>query len=434
VKDLTNDTLSPSVKILTAPKTESLRRSTLKFSQIEGSFAAMMIGSSETFAFYYAVKRDVTQEELALISTVPVLLGAIANWIVPYFTKHRFLKSGVMACVFIQILGLIGLFTSIYSRQPFSIIFISLTLYWIGGLTASPLWIDWISHWLPFGRLGRYLSRRNGFIAMMTVATYLLAAALLFRTDGLAIFRIVFAFAIFCRTVSLVMLLLQPSAPARKPVRESMTPLKKMLSSRKIMGVIFFTSIFRMTSNIATPFFVPYMANQLKFNLMTFAYLSAVPFFGRMLFLPRWGETLRSHSPLIGLQLSMIMISLVCLIWSLATHLGILSMIEFISGISWGGFELITVLMLQEFLPGDARGIIGLHICFLNLAATLGALLGSAFLEANVAWRELFQISAALRLSVVLLFIVVTLKYSRKKIFFSDYTNFIKNLTHWRRN
>ncbi|MBN8554580.1 MAG: MFS transporter [Deltaproteobacteria bacterium] len=383
----------------------------------------MMVGSSETFAFYYAVKRDVTETQLALLTTAPVLLGALCNWLIPYWTKHRHLKGGVLSSVFIQILGLLGLLVSIHLSQPFWTIFISLSLYWMGGLTASPLWIDWISGWLPHGRFGRFYSRRNGFVAMMTVVTYLLASFLLSGENNISIFKIVFSAAIIFRSISLLMLCLQKTAVTRRPIKDSTEPLSAIFRSRLIFGMILFTVLFRYVSNFATPFLTPYMMNELHFDLRAFAWITAVPFLGRMISQSHWGELSRKNLSLPALQVSMIMIAGVCLVWSMAKSIEVLTIAEISSGIFWGAFELFTIVMIQEFLPGDARGIIGFHICLTNLAATLGAMSGAFLLNSHFSFTEVFQISAGLRFCVALGFIAFLAPWRRMKKFAKVHLN-----------
>ena len=163
----------------------SLRRKTLGFSQLEAGLYALMVGCSETFALYYAVKRGIAQQDFAVISSVPILLGAIANWLIPQFVPTRFVKHALLLTVFTQICGLAGLFHSVGAENHFAWILISLSLYWIGGLAANPLWIDWMSGWLPQERLSRYLSRRNGFVALMTVIAYLLAAVWIHQSSSI---------------------------------------------------------------------------------------------------------------------------------------------------------------------------------------------------------------------------------------------------------
>lgn len=388
----------------------SLRRQTLRFSQIEGAMWSLMVGSFETFVMYYVVKRGVSNHELAVLTTVPVLLGAIANWIVPLLTPTRFLKLGIVVTCIVQILGIVGIIVSIESIDPHWICLSALSLYWIGAMACSPLWIDWISGWLPHDKLGRFLGRRNGFNAFLIVVTYLSIALLLFHFDRAELFIYPFTLAAVSRLISTIMLGIQTTPPYPRIPKSKVEHRESPWMSKPILYVILFTTLFRFVTNVATPFLVPYMMKGLEFNLIQYACLAAMPFIGRAIMFSRWGETLRSHSPLIVLQICMFLVSATCLGWSQLTSLFGLGVIECISGMAWGGFELAGVILMQSFRPGNARALIGLHLALSHLAAIGGALLGAHLLESNLNYIDIIQTSATLRFGVLGLFILVSFK------------------------
>jgi hypothetical protein len=179
-------------------------------------------------------------------------------------------------------------------------------------------------------------------------------------------------------------------------------------SSKPVIYVILFTTLYRLVSNIATPFLVPYMTKELHFNLIQYAWLVAVPFIGRSIMFSRWGETMRSHSPLIVLQICMLLSASICFGWSQVRSVAGLGSLEFVSGISWGGFELASILLMQSFRPGSARTLIGFHLALQNLAAIGGALFGSYLFSKGFSSPAVIQTSSALRFSVLILFIAVS--------------------------
>src|SRR5262245_56110437 len=130
-------------------RSESLRRKSLALSYLEGSLYSVMVGSAETFAIVYAVKRGLSVTEIGFVSTLPILLGAIANWIVPMFVTPQRVKPSILACVSVQVVGIVGLVLSTFTNKPAYPLLISLSLYWIGGAAAGPIWLDWMSNWLP---------------------------------------------------------------------------------------------------------------------------------------------------------------------------------------------------------------------------------------------------------------------------------------------
>ncbi len=410
------------------PPIESLRRRTLRLSIVEGLFYAVMVGTSETFVMFYAVKQGLNEREIGIVATAPVLLGAIANWVFPMIVREKFLKPAILSAISIQILGLLGLFGSVYVAHPFQWIFASLCLYWIGGMASTPFWLDWMIHWLPPERWGRYLSRRTALVALAVLAPFLATASIVYRISSIEIFKWLFLVAAFARFISLLLLSVQASPhPLRRKKQMASTPLS-VWKSPPILLTIIFTILFRFVSNIASPYFPPYMIHQLKFPLLYYAILTAVPFIGRSLFLARWGEAIRTFRPFIGLQIAMFMISLICLLWTLTRNLGVLCSIEVFSGIFWGGFELATVLIIQSFSPGNSRTLIGLHVVLMNTATIGGALLGAEWLQQGFSYHDIFRASSFLRFAVTALFVVATLRLSETKTPIRVYGEFFTSI------
>jgi hypothetical protein len=54
-------------------------KQTVKLSHFEGGLYALMVASTESFLFYYAVKQNVTPLQLALLATLPLFLAALAQ-------------------------------------------------------------------------------------------------------------------------------------------------------------------------------------------------------------------------------------------------------------------------------------------------------------------------------------------------------------------
>jgi len=419
-----NENSQPSV----SKNTQSLRRKTLNWSQAEGGFYAIMAGSSETFAFYYAVKQGLDEFQLATLTMLPVLIGAFGNWMIPRLVKDSQLKRALLTLVTLQIIGLIGLFYSVQEQNHFPWILASMILYYLGGMSAGPIWIDWISGWLPTDRMGRYLSRRNSFVAAVTLLTFLLISFLVNRSESLRVFQFVFGIAILARVGSWGLLCFQKNPPLLRLEKHKSLSFHEMRSIAPLAIAILFTAAFRLASNIAAPFFLPYMLSNLHFSLLQYATITAVPYVGRALFLARWGETTRSLRPFIGLQIALVVISFVALAWSLTTTFWMLCAIEFASGVFWGGYELCTVLIFQNFAPRQARGLIGFHTAVSNLTALSGAYLGSFFIHTGANYLEIFEISFTFRGAIALFYILMSLRMPELRVSYKIYGEFLTSV------
>ena len=415
-------------------KTNQHRRYALNLTLVDGFLTAVMIGTAETFAMVLAVKSGLSAEQLATLSTLPILLGAMVQWIFPQLIRNEHLKVAILCSHSVQILGLASLLWVAGSSRGlpdqsaplFRNLLTGLSLYWMGGMVSGPLWLDWIAGWLPHKRFARYLSRRNAFIAGVTLLSYLLAASRMGQATSMEAFKIIFAMAVMARLLSWGVVALQPS-----PVRRTQTVAEGLRnpewwSSKPVLLIVGFTTLFKFAVNLSSPFFLPFMFNDLKLGLSQYVALTAIPFVGRFLFMSRWGEAAKSIRPFIGLQITMVCISLSPILWTLTRSFYWLCAFEFVSGAMWGGFELCSILIIQNFWPGSARRLMGIHFALMSLFALVGASLGSYFLSRfHWSYIDLFTASGDLRGVTTLLFVVALTRIRETRSSLKVYGDFL---------
>jgi hypothetical protein len=362
-----------------------------------------MIGTAETFAFIFAVRAGVPASSLGWLATLPVFLGALFQWILPQWIPFSRLKISILFCHFVQIAGLVVLAASVFWTQavvPF--LMLGLSLYWIGGMLSGPLWLDWMSPWLPYQRFTKFLSRRNTWVAVSTLAAYVLTAVLIHTRLDLEVFLIPFAIAVVARLVS-VGLVLQQTPPQTKSETHLAPPPQIGEASKPIWIMILVTALFKFSTNTASPFFISYMLEELHFSLLGYVFITSIPFVARAVFITRWGEASRQLRPYVGLQLTMFGIAVNSLLWSLSPNYYYLMGVEFLSGLMWGGFDLCAVLIIQNLWPGSARALVGLHLALMSFMSLLGSWVGGEMLKAQMEFTTLFQWSSLFRVSCALL-------------------------------
>jgi hypothetical protein len=405
-----------------------LRRKNLYLAQWDAVFTAIMIGTAETFAFIFAVRAGVATAGLGWLATVPVFLGAVLQWQLPQWIPFSKLKLSIVVCHFVQILGLLILGASVFSGAfVFETLLVGLSLYWMGGMLSGPLWLDWMSPWLPYKRFTKFLSRRNTWVAVSTLLAYLATAALIHTQVSLSVFLIPFGVAVVARLVS-VAIVLRQSAPVARSETHLAPPPQIADASKPIWIMILLTSAFKFATNTASPFFISYMLEDLKFSLLGYVFITSIPFVSRALFITRWGEASRQLRPYVGLQLTMFGIALNALLWSLSPNYYYLMGVEFLSGLMWGGFDLCAVLIIQNLWPGSARSLVGFHLALMSLMSLLGAWLGGALLKADWEFIELFQLSSVLRFAVAVVFTVLLARLPETRATLRVYGSYLSTL------
>lgn len=388
----------------------------------------MMVGTAETFALFYAVKQHLNTSQIAIVSTLPILLGALAQWLVPSVVRSHQLKKTMLTFMGLQIAGLGGLFYSFQSAHVYEWIVVSLSLYWIGGLVCGPIWLDWISAWLEPRSFCRFLSRRNAFVSTMTLMSYVACGLLIHYSTNSQIFRWAFLAGMIFRAASWLTMYFQPTCPHPAVSAGSPTPKPEHSESAVIYWVIVFTVLFKFAVNISSPFFLPYMVKELKFSLLSYVFITAIPFVGRSVFLSGWGEAARTIRPFMGLPISMAAISIIPILWTFSNSLPYLGAVELMSGLLWGGFDLCAVLIVQNYWAGSARRFFGLHLSLMSLASLLGAKLGASLLNSGYSYRDLFLFSSNIRILDAVLIILILSRFKTTRAPLRVYGDFLSTV------
>lgn len=395
----------------------------------EGSLYAIMAGGAESFALYYAVKRNFTLEQIALLTTLPVVLGSLAQIGVPYFVKTREkLSFALKSSFFIQILGLALMVYTCFlpNDTAYLTLLTSLSFYWIGGLCANPLWLDWISGFVPPNTMHNFLSRRNAFISIVTLAAYILTAYVLNSKTLSDSFVYVFFAALTARSLGLSfqwkLSKINPifTEKVEKESKPRGIPLK-----RAVYIAIFGSFLFRSMVFVASPFFLPYMIGEMKLSLMEYSVLTALPFIGRFLFLAGWGQASINLKLFIGLELACFGLALSPLTWVISNSLYIIGISQLIIGLLWGGYEISQVLIIQKYWPGSTLKMLGFHLALSNIGSVVGAWLGAKYLNIIGSYHDLFVLSMQLRILAALIMFYGFLQLKETRFRSKAYTDFL---------
>ncbi|MBI2603359.1 MAG: hypothetical protein HYW48_09920 [Deltaproteobacteria bacterium] len=377
----------------------------------EAFFYALMVASSESFALYLAVKYGLSSVQISLVSTVPLLLGAACQWAIPWLLKNEQVRHGIVVAMSTQVLGMGGLLYYVHKDHEFRILFASLCVYWMGGLSASPLWLDWMSNHVPAKLFRRFISRRSSFVSLVTVSFFLCLAYVFFQFPELPVTWI-FIVGLAARFLSLACQLLLSFV-----LKLSLYQTRLPLNPRAVLGgekvdfsgetfqkilklSIFWTGIFKFAVFLCSPFFLPYMVNELKFSMWDFSVVTGMALIGRSLFLGVWSRASFGMMPFIGLQISSLCISILPLLWTLSSDFTYIAMLQFCAGIVWGGFDLSTILIVQNFIKTSSRKYLGIHMAIMNFFAILGASVGAWLLKQDYSYISIFGLSSTLRLLI----------------------------------
>lgn len=365
-------------------------------------FHAIAVGCLESFAILYAVKRGLSDLEIALVGTLPLLVGSLASLIIPAFVRQNTLRKFLLSSNILQTVGMLIFLSSTYIEQPFYLIIGALCLAWVGGLIASPLWTDWVNLWFPKKNMGRVLATRTSFVALVSVFIYLSLTYVIYKHDSLEVFRFIFAIGICGRMLSGLSMYRQSQLPLPESVhiQEGELPLKFLASALKNHALIRLLAVvlgFKLVANIAGPFLAPYATHELHFSSFELAILMAMPTLGRFLFLTSWSEVMQTYRPRLAITIAIFGISASSIFWFFARSWIGLGTIEAITGVLWTGLDLCMILFFQDLNKGRARALTGFYVFSSQVVTLAGAGFGHLMLRHAQNLQNLFEYSAILR-------------------------------------
>ncbi len=390
----------------------------IRLSYLEGFFWALMVASAESFALFFAVEQGLSPLKLGAVTTIPLLLGDLAQWWVPNHVDEKQLGRATLGAIALQVIGLFGLYLSAATQFPFVPFLVSLTFYWIGGLLSAPLWLDWASGRLHHSIFQLYIAKRNGFLTLSTLAAFIGLAWLLRSWPAFpmtAVFLIGFASRILSLAVQTVLTRRYPKgivSPALSPERPETERRKSPIQVDRALWVVFLTTgLLKLGVSFCGPFFLPYLIHDLRLTVWDYVLLASAPLLSRALFLEGWGRASTGFRPFVGLQVSMVFIALIPSVWTFSTDFAFLVLLNFVSGVFWGGFELSCILIVHKLIRDRRRVTFGLHQAIMNSCSVLGAVLGAEAVREGVSYFALFHVSTALRLLPTLVLIVYLFRW-----------------------
>ncbi|PIN87219.1 hypothetical protein COV19_00770 [Candidatus Woesearchaeota archaeon CG10_big_fil_rev_8_21_14_0_10_44_13] len=371
---------------------EKIKKS-LKYSILDGSFYAAMVGFGESFFSAFAVFLKATNTQLGLLGTLPQTLGSLSqlfsNRLIRFFSsRKRFVLAGVLleALVFIPI-ALVFFFGTL---RVFHLIFF-VCLYWVLGMIIVPAWSSWMGDLVDEKKRGDYFGRRNRITGMIMLITFLLGGYVLQSyADGTtrqyAGFLMIFGIAMLARFVSFIYLAKKYEPEYRIVKKDPFTFMEfvKKASHRNYGLFVIFLCFMNFAVYVATPFFSAYMLYDLKFSYMTYAIISAIAVLVKYLSMPAWGRASDRYGTKKVMTLASYLMPLVPLLWVFSRDVYFLVFVQIYSGFTWAGFEITTFNFIFDTTTPEKRATCVSYYNVLNgIFIFLGGIMGSIILKYN---------------------------------------------------
>ena len=358
----------------------------LRHSLRDGVAFSVQVGAGETYFSAFALFLRATASEVALLSTLPLLLGSLAQvfsaWLGRFAGRRRLVLVG---CTLQAALWLPILFVPVlFEQQPIAGLLLLLAIYHSAHNLSAPQWTSIMRDLVSDRRRGRYFGHRTRLTTITTFASLVIAGFILNAFDSAgrtyAGFAIIFLAAFIARSVSVYHLtyLHEPRADTAAPDMHVSHWWRGLVES----GAVAFSTYYALINaavGISAPFFAVYMLRDLELSYLAFMVLTGTSVFTQFLTLATWGRVADIFGNRLILRVTSMSLPTVPLLWLVSDNFWYLIACQAISGFSWSGFALASGNLLYELVPRSRRAA---FVAFHNVGAAsgvfCGAMLGAA--------------------------------------------------------
>jgi MFS family permease len=358
----------------------------LSHSVRDGMAFSVQVGAGETYFSAFALFLKATAPQVALLSTLPPLLGSAAQlfsaWLGGYMGRRRVVLVGCMlqALLWIPIL----LVPLLFEPHAMTALLVLLSLYFSANNLATPQWTSIMRDLVSERRRGRYFGYRTQLTTITTFVSLVACGVLLHELDTSGAtytgFVLIFLVAFIARAVSVYHLtfLYEPAAHGPSPDMHIEHWWRSLLSTGAI-GFSVYVAIMNAAVGIASPFFTVYMLRDLNLSYLQFTVLLGASVIAQYLMLSTWGRIADVYGNRLVLLVTSVSLPIVPIVWLISDKFWALLLFQALSGLSWSGFTLGAGNLLYEIVPKSRRAA---YVAFHNIgtaaAVFVGAMLGAA--------------------------------------------------------
>ncbi len=390
------------------------REKTKKVSIIEGSAWSVMDGFGQRYITPYALALGASNFAIGLLSSLPQLLGNLAQIPVIKLMEKKKRRNIIMASVFTQALlwlpiilvGFLYFFMHIGSPLAANLLIIFYTLMIIAGATAGPVWNSLIKDIVKENQ-GEYFGKRSRIAGFVGILSMIIAGITLnyFGKDNFTGFFIILLIACIGRLCSgyLFTKHYEPEFKLEEGYYFSPIDFYKKMSKNNFGRFVILVSLISFATAIASPFFAVYMLKDLNFSYIEFTIVSLIAPLATLTFVPFWGKFADKYGNIKVLKITGYLISIIPFYWlgsilliplnSTTILISYLIIFEILSGFAWSGFNLCSVNFIYDAVTRQRIALCATYFNILNAFGTLfGGLLGGILATQNM----IFGISSIL--------------------------------------
>ncbi|MEK6893549.1 MAG: MFS transporter [Nanoarchaeota archaeon] len=417
----------------------------LQISTIEGAADRVAFGFGHGFITNFALALKANSFQIGVLSSLPNLLHQLIQ---PYSSrsmenlsrKKIVSRAALLEAILWIPMAILGFlfWKGLIKSTAIYLAIIVYALINLGRGSGYPVWFSWMGDIVPEKIRGGYFSKRNLIIGIVEISAALIGIALInvfekqgYLLIGLAIFFLISSiFKIL--SYSLILKQYEPKFVLEKKEEFSFWDFIKRYDNfgkfAVYMGVFYFALM------IASPFFMVYMVNELKFSTAISVGIMIMGSIFYLLFLPLVGKFSDKYGNLKLLYLANIAFAIAPLTWMISKNPIILGLVpQLFIGIANAALTISFTNFTYNAVSQKHRGLCASYTNILiGIGSLIGSLAGGAILNyvnleslAVDIFFAVFILSALLRASTAYYFLP---KIQEKK--FKRIPALSANLTH----
>lgn len=365
-------------------QTRRIVKRSLRFSIVDGSAHAAMMGLTQNYITPFALALKATTAQIGLLTSIPNLSMAISQLAAPNLCDMTGSRKGlILPVVFLHALMWIPILLIPYISHSSPVVWLIgfVTLNMVLGSIANPAWGSMMADLVPELVRGRYFSSRNRICSLITLVFSFAGGAVLqfCSEDVFTGFAILFGGATLFRMISLYYLsrMHEPIAVSVPGNRPGYLDTIRSLFGSNLGRFMLLVALISFAANVASPFFSVYMLRDLKFSYLTYITNTSFAALSSLLSLPFWGKRADRGGNLKVIRITSCLMPLVPLMWLASNNFFYLIWAQILSGFTWSGFQLASTNFLYDATRAEYRTrYIAIFNAMTGISVCLGALIG----------------------------------------------------------
>lgn len=359
---------------------EKIRRS-LRVSFFDGAFYAIMFGLGDTFFTPFAIALNATHFQVGLLTSLPGLAAALFQLPAPALTDHLGRKRFILAGVFLQALLYLPIIAAPFlcAADPLPCLIAAVSVYTLCNAAVAPAWGSMMTQYLPRQSRGKYFSWRQRVMGFITLAAAAAGGTVLylFPRDSITGFIIIFAAAMAARFVSGACItgMHEPRLVVTPATAFTFWEFVSRVRHSNFAKFVFFTGFMSCAVNVAVPFFSVYMLSGLQFSYPMYVAITITPNLAMLASLRAWGAYTDKAGCIRVIQFTTLILPILPILWLFSAAVWYLLLIQILSGVAWGGFNLAASNFIYDAVS-EAKRVRA--IAYFNLINGLGVFFGAA--------------------------------------------------------